>query len=60
MSTIEKRQGFKISCLEEIAWRQSWLNDEDLERSANKYSTSEYGKYLKRILEEKFVKARMP
>ena len=60
VSTIEKRQGFKISCLEEIAWRQSWLNDEDLERSANNYSTSEYGKYLKRILEEKFVKAKMP
>ena len=46
IATIEKRQGLKISCPEEIAWRNQWLQDEDLERIAHGLGKSSYGKYL--------------
>ena len=49
--TIEKRQGFKIACLEEIAWRNSWITDEELSRQAERLSKSNYGYYLNQILE---------
>lgn len=48
--TIEKRQGFKIACLEEIAWRNSWITDEDLSRQIERLSKTNYGFYLNRIL----------
>ena len=48
--TIEKRQGFKIACLEEIAWRNSWITDEDLSRQIELLSKTNYGLYLNRIL----------
>lgn len=35
MQTVEKRQGFKIACLEEIAWRNGWLDDEGVKRAAS-------------------------
>jgi glucose-1-phosphate thymidylyltransferase len=44
--TIEKRQGFKIACLEEIACRNGWITLADLKKAANKYSKNEYGQYL--------------
>ena len=47
---IEKRQGFKISCPEEIAWRKGWLTDEQLDNIATELIKSDYGKYLKRLL----------
>jgi glucose-1-phosphate thymidylyltransferase len=47
---LEKRQGFKIACPEEIAWRRGFIADADLERLANKFGKSEYGKYLARCL----------
>jgi len=50
MATIEKRQGLKISCPEEIAWRNCWLQDEDLERIAIDLGKSSYGKYLQDLL----------
>ena len=50
--TLEKRQGFKIACLEEIAWRQSWISNNELSEHVKSQSTNNYGKYLKRILEE--------
>ena len=52
VNTIEKRQGFKIACLEEIAWRQNWISDEQL-RKISKSQSNSYGQYLKHILSEK-------
>ena len=52
VNTIEKRQGFKIACLEEIAWRQNWISDEQLRKISQSQSNS-YGQYLKHILGEK-------
>jgi glucose-1-phosphate thymidylyltransferase len=49
--TIEKRQGFKIACLEEIAWRSSWISDEQLFEHAQRLSKNNYGQYLSQILE---------
>lgn len=49
VSTIEKRQGYKIACLEEIAWNNRWLTDEDVLRMADTYSNG-YGLYIKRLV----------
>jgi glucose-1-phosphate thymidylyltransferase len=43
---LERRQGFKICCPEEIAFRSGWINDSELEVLGNKVGKSEYGKYL--------------
>ncbi len=51
ISTIERRQGFKVSCPEEIAWRQHWIDDEELERLAKPLSKSGYGQYLQSLLQ---------
>jgi glucose-1-phosphate thymidylyltransferase len=48
--TIEQRQGLKIACIEEIAWRQSWINDEMLLRLAEPLLSSGYGDYLRRLI----------
>ncbi|BES66464.1 glucose-1-phosphate thymidylyltransferase RfbA [Gottschalkiaceae bacterium SANA] len=50
---VEKRQGIKISVLEEIAYRNGWVDEHELESSVNKYGKSPYGEYLKRVLEGK-------
>jgi glucose-1-phosphate thymidylyltransferase len=50
IATIEKRQGLKIACPEEIAWRNRWLHDEDLERISQEYGKSSYGKYLSDLI----------
>ena len=60
VSTIENRQGFKISCLEEIAWRKAWIDDSDLERLLHSMPQSDYQEYLKRLLVEKYLVAKMP
>jgi glucose-1-phosphate thymidylyltransferase len=49
---IEERQGTKIACLEEIAWRQGWIDDEQLLRLAEPLSASGYGDYLARLTQE--------
>lgn len=48
--TIEKRQGYKIACLEEIGFNQNWLNEADLRAAAKLHCHSPYGEYLKDLL----------
>lgn len=43
VQTVEKRQGFKVACLEEIAWRNGWLSDEQVQASAKQLSKTGYG-----------------
>lgn len=47
--TVEKRQGLRIACLEEIAWRHGWLNSEELAREALQLEKTAYGQYLARL-----------
>ena len=48
---LEKRQGLKIGCPEEIAWRKGWINDEDLLRLSRPIQQSGYGEYLISLLD---------
>jgi glucose-1-phosphate thymidylyltransferase len=50
--TIERRQGFKIACLEEIALAQGWLTGADVRSRAKKFSKSDYGAYLESVVAE--------
>ena len=50
VSVIERRQGLKIACLEEIALRNSWITPADLERQITRLGKSSYGAYLRRLL----------
>lgn len=52
VSITEKRQGLKICCPEEIAWRQKWISDAELEELASAYSKIDYGQYLKGLLRQ--------
>ena len=46
VEVIEKRQGLKIACLEEIAYKKGWINGEDIMRLADPMKKNHYGKYL--------------
>jgi glucose-1-phosphate thymidylyltransferase len=50
IKAIEERQGLKIACLEEIAYLNGWIDKKQLENSASKYGNSEYGTYLKSLI----------
>jgi glucose-1-phosphate thymidylyltransferase len=52
---IEKRQGVKISALEEIAYRNGWIDKETLMQSAERYGNSPYGQHLKNVAERKVI-----
>ncbi len=52
ISTLEHRQGLKVACPEEIAWRQKWISPEQLERLAQPMVKNGYGQYLLRLLKE--------
>jgi glucose-1-phosphate thymidylyltransferase len=47
---IEDRQGFKIGCIEEIAWRNGWISTAELSSIAQPLEKSGYGTYLKRLV----------
>lgn len=50
IGTLERRQGLKIGCVEEIAWRAGWIDDEQLERLAAPIAAADYGRYLLALL----------
>ena len=52
VQTIEQRQGLRISCPEEIAWRMRYIDAEQLERLAEPLRKASYGRYLLQILNE--------
>ncbi|WP_380167450.1 glucose-1-phosphate thymidylyltransferase RfbA [Jannaschia sp. R86511] len=49
---VEARQGYKIGCIEEIAWREGWVSDTELEALAEPLAKSGYGEYLLQVLRE--------
>lgn len=53
IEVLEKRQGLKVSCLEEIAWRNKWISDDQLMEIAKPMSKNEYGQYLQNLVERK-------
>lgn len=52
IEVLEKRQGLKVACLESIAYRQGWIDAEQLKKAAAPMSKNDYGKYLMSILNE--------
>ena len=52
IEVIEKRQGLKIACLEGIAYRQGWINDEKMRELAQPMIKNQYGQYLLRVIDE--------
>ena len=50
---IEKRQGLKVACLEEISFSKGWIGSEEMLKQANKFKSTSYGKYILNLLEEK-------
>ena len=46
VATIQNRQGFRVSCIEEIAWRKGWIDVDQLHRLGEQLGKTEYGKYL--------------
>jgi glucose-1-phosphate thymidylyltransferase len=51
VATIEARQGLKIACPEEVAWRQGWIDDAQLQALAARYKGNSYGRYLAELLD---------
>ena len=51
---VEKRQGVKISAIEEIAYKNGWITKEKLLESAERYGKSPYGEHLKKVAEGRF------
>ena len=55
IATLENRQGLKVACPEEIAYRQQWITTNEVEALAAPLLKNGYGQYLKRILQEKII-----
>ncbi len=55
IQTLESRQGLKVCCPEEVAWRMGWINDEQLLRLAAELGKSGYGHYLEGLLQEQIL-----
>jgi len=58
IATIEKRQGLKVACPEEVAYRQGWITPEQLQALAQPLAKNGYGQYLLRILHETVFRFR--
>jgi len=54
VQTIEKRQGYKIACLEEIAFNQGWITVSDLEAAALRFRNSPYGDYIRGLIDYRY------
>ena len=52
--TLEHRQGLKIACIEEVAWRNGWISDNQLLELYEPIKNTSYGKYLLRLLDKDF------
>lgn len=52
VETIQKRQGFYVSCIEEIAWRNKWISDEQLSKLGHSLDKTAYGQYILNLLEK--------
>jgi glucose-1-phosphate thymidylyltransferase len=52
VATIQKRQGFYVSCIEEIAWRQGWIDNTQLAALGKELDKTAYGQYLKSLLKD--------
>ncbi|RZK45092.1 MAG: glucose-1-phosphate thymidylyltransferase, partial [Pedobacter sp.] len=53
IEVIEKRQGLKIGCIEEIAFNKGWIGEDQMQKLADTYAKSGYGLYLKNVLMQK-------
>ena len=53
VSTIEKRQGIKIGCIEEIAYMNQWISKKQLKKIAEEMQNTSYGDYLKKIVKKR-------
>lgn len=53
VETLERRQGLKVACPEEVSWRSGWIGDEELLALAAKLSKNNYGQYLMSLINEK-------
>ena len=51
VAAVERRQGLKIACIEEIAWRRGWIDGEQVARLAKPLVNCGYGKYLMSLIE---------
>ncbi len=52
VEVIEKRQGLKVACLEEIAYRNGWITEEKMRELAKPMLKNQYGQYLLKVIEE--------
>lgn len=52
VATIQKRQGFYVACIEEIAWRNGWISDDQLKFAGQKLGKTQYGQYILSLLEK--------
>lgn len=58
IATLEKRQGLKVACPEEIAWRAGWINDAQLDAMAAELSKNAYGQYLHSLLSNAVISGK--
>ncbi|MDE5758288.1 MAG: glucose-1-phosphate thymidylyltransferase, partial [Allobaculum sp.] len=58
VKTVEEHQHRKIACLEEIAFRQGWINLEKLNEAYEIYKKNQYGTYLKKLIDRKYIDKR--